>query len=201
MRVDKVILRAALSTLAAIAALFAVMMLALCFIFPATMMRITYDLGMDSASIYYAKRAYDYTGEAYYAAFATETAIGAENYANVETCGEAFIADDEFDAYCQQRNAEIESKGGYEQYVYGQVCVAKYRLGEKAEAIEKAFALVGEAFPENNAIAAVLLTALSDGDSETANAVMEKMNEMDISAFSNTDKTYYEAIRGLFQNG
>ncbi len=201
MRVDKVILRAALSTLAAIAALFAIMMLALCFIFPATMMHLTYELGMDSASIHYANRAYAYTSEVYYAAFATETAIGAENYASVETCGEAFIADDEFNAYCQKRNAEIASKGGYEQYVYGQVCVAKYRLGEKTEAIEKAFALVGEAFPENNAIAAVLLSALSNGDSETANAVMEKMNEMDTSAFSDTDKEYYEAMRGLLQNG
>ena len=51
MSVDKVILRAALSTLAAILILFAFMILSLTYIFPSTMMGITYDLGMDGASI------------------------------------------------------------------------------------------------------------------------------------------------------
>lgn len=197
MRVDKVILRAALSTLAAIAALLAAMILALCFIFPSTMMRITYDLGMDGASILYAKRAYEYTSDVYFISFATEVAIGLEDYAQIETCGEELIADDDFNVHCAQKNASIESKGGYEQYVFAQVCVAKYRQGEKTEAIEKAFALVDSGFPTNNAVAAVLLTALSSDDAQTANTVKEKMNEMDASAFSPADKAYYDALLAL----
>ena len=201
MRVDKVILRAALSTLAAIAALLAAMILALCFIFPSTMMRITYDMGMDGASIRYAKRAYDYTKDVYFIAFATEVAIGLHDYAQIETCGEELIAADEkFDAYCAQKNASIESEdvfGGYEQYVFGQVCVAKYLQGEKTEAIEKAFALVDSGFPTNNAVAAVLLTALSQEDSSAVNAVKEKMNEMDTGAFSAADKEYFDALLAL----
>lgn len=197
MRVDKVILRAALSTLAAIAALLAVMILALCFIFPSTMMRITYDMGMDGASIRYAKRAYAYTNDVSFIAFATEVAIGLDDYAQIETCGEELIADKNFDAHCAQKNALITSAGGYEQYVFGQVCVAKYRQGEKTEAIEKAFALVESGFPKNNAVAAVLLTALSQKDGDTVSAVKEKMNEMDAGAFSASDREYFDALLAL----
>ena len=197
MRVDKVILRAAVSTLAAIAALLAVMLLALCFIFPSTMMRITYDMGMDGASIRYAKRAYDYTSDVYFIAFATEVAIGLGDYAQIETCGEKLIADEDFDAHCAQKNGLIESAGGYEQYVFGQVCVAKYRQGEKTEAIEKAFALVGSGFPQNNAVAAVLLTALSQEDGDTVQTVKEKMSEMDAGAFSASDREYFDALLAL----
>ena len=197
MRVDKVILRAALSTLAAIAALLAAMVIALCFIFPSTMMRITYDMGMDGASIRYAKRAYDYTSDVYFIAFATEVAIGLNDYAQIETCGEELIADEKFDAHCAQKNASIASKGGYEQYVFAQVCVAKYRQGEKTEAIEKAFAFVDGGFPENNAVAAVLLTALSQQDGFAVNTVKEKMNEMDASTFSAADKKYFDALFSL----
>ena len=197
MRVDKVILRAALSTLAAIAALLAAMILALCFIFPSTMMRITYDMGMDVASIRYAKRAYDYTSDVSFIAFATEAAIGLGDYAQIEECGEKLIDDEHFNAHCQSQNTLIESDGGYEQYVFGQVCVAKYRQGEKTEAIEKAFALVKSGFPKNNAVAAVLLIALSADDTATANAVKEKMNEMDASTFSASDKEYYDALLAL----
>ncbi len=197
MRVDKVILRAALSTLAAIAALLAIMILALCFIFPSTMMRITYDLGLDGASIRYAKRAYAYTSDVTFIAFATEAAIGLSDYAQIETCGEELIADEDFNAYCKQKNAAIESEdvfGGYDQYVFGQVCVAKYRQGEKTEAIEKAFELVGNGFPKNNAVAAVLLTAFSGDDMTTVNAVKAKMKEMDVSEFSDSDRDYYKAM-------
>ncbi|MBQ7369331.1 MAG: hypothetical protein IJW60_06475 [Clostridia bacterium] len=197
MRIDKVILRAALSTLAAIAALLAAMTLALCFIFPSTMMRITYDLGMDGASIRYADRAYAYTGDVYFIAFATEVAIGEENDAQIELCGEKLIADEEFAAHCQKRNEQVASEGGYEQYVFGQVCLAKYRQGKKTEAIDKAFAFVESSFPKNNAIAAVLLTALSQGDDDTVQAVKTKMNEMDAGEFSETEKEYFETLLAL----
>ncbi len=197
MRVDKVILRAALSTLAAIAALLAAMTLALCFIFPSTMMRITYDLGMDGASIRYANRAYSYTGDVYFIAFATEVAIGESNDAQIELCGEKLIDDENFDAHCQKRNEQVASEGGYAQYVFGQVCLAKYRQGEKTEAIDKSFALVESGFPKNNAIAAVLLAALSQDDDETVQAVATKMNEMNASEFSETEKTYFEDLLAL----
>ena len=54
MSVDKVIIRTFLSTLAAIALLFGIMLLALVAFFPSTMMELTYNLGLDASSIRYA---------------------------------------------------------------------------------------------------------------------------------------------------
>ena len=81
--------------------------------------------------------------------------------------------------------------------MFAQVCVAKYRQGEKTEAIDKAFELVGGGFPKNNAVAAVLLTALSQEDGDAVSEVKEKMNEMDASAFSASDREYYDALLAL----
>ena len=202
MRMDKVILRAALSTLAAIATLMIFMVLALALLFPSTMMSLTYDLGMDTSSVRYAKRAYDYSGkQVYYIAYATEVAIGSDNDAAINECGELLIADEEFDAYCEQRNAAVESKGGYEQYVFGQVCLAKYRLGDKQNALQRAIELVGESFPENNALAAVGITALLAGDRETATQVVTKMNEMSTTGFSGTELEYYGKILFALESG
>lgn len=203
MRVDKVIVRAALSTLAAIIALIAFMILALSLVYPATLMKMTYDLGMENLCIANAKEAYKRSGEVYYIAFATEVAIGEDDYAKIEGCGQAFIADDEFEQYCTERNEALAGdgvNGAYEQYVYGQVCVAKYRLGRK-DTVEKAFALVGEeSFPENNAVVAVLLTALMEKDDSTVEAVRVKMNEMQGSV-ATEDKAYFDEVLRLAQNG
>ena len=165
------------------------------------MMHITYDLGLDGASIRYAKRAYDYTSDVAFIAFATEVAIGVNDYAQIETCGEELIADEDFNAHCAQKNALIASDGGYEQYVFAQVCVAKYRQGEKTEAIDKAFALVASGFPKNNAVAAVLLTARSQGDVDTVRTVKEKMNKMNADAFSASDQAYFKALLEALAKG
>ncbi len=202
MRMDKVILRAALSTLAAIVALMLFMILALSLAFPSTLMTITYDLGMDASSVHYAERAYAQSGEdVYFIAYATEVAIGSDNYEKIESCGEKFIRDDEFAAYCQNRDEEIASKGGYEQYVFGQVCLAKYRLGDKTEAVERAAELIAGRFPQSNALAAVGMTALANGDTATALQVKTKMIEMSTTDFSDTDLEYYGKILLALENG
>ena len=144
MRIDKVILRATISTLLAIIVLFGVMLFALCYVFPSTMMNIAYDLGMDSASITCAKRSYERSGEIYYIAFATETAILSGDYEEIATCGKSLIEDDNdaFTQYCQEKTISMSDTvvGNYEQYIYGQICVAEYRLGSKDKAVEDAFA-------------------------------------------------------------
>ena len=76
MNIDKVILRVILNTLAAVAALFVFLFSTLIIFFPSTMMNFTYDMGMDAASISYARREYKRTDKIYYIARATETAIG-----------------------------------------------------------------------------------------------------------------------------
>lgn len=202
MRVDKVILRAALSTLAAIVILFGFMIFALCYIYPSTMMNIAYDLGMDGASITCAKRSYKRSDEVYYIAFATEVAILSEDYEEIAKCGALFAEDDEFATYCKTRNGELGSdvQGTYEQYVYGQICVAEYQIGEKAEAVNDAFAYVGNAFPQNNAVVAVLVTALGEHDLTTVESIKGKMEQLQ-NGIPEQDKAYFGDVLALAQNG
>ena len=204
MHVDKVIMRAALTTVAAIAALFALMLLALCFVFPSTMMQITYELGMNGASVGFAQTAYDRSDDVHYIAFATEVAILEGDRALIISCGNDLISDDQFEAYCDNRNASKPAnvKGTYQQYFYGQVCSAEYyaatSIGGKLGAVEKAYASLGEnAFPENNAFAAVLFAALQSGDTQTLDKIEENMNEIDKDALPTADGAYFAGVFAL----
>lgn len=200
MGVDKVILRAFLSTLAAIVLLFAFMLLALIGIYPSTMMEITYNLGMDSSSIKYAERAYKRSDDVYYIAYATEVAIGMDDHEKIESCGEKFIADEEFASYCEEKNGSLPDSVTmtYDQYVYGQVCVAKYEQDKKTEAVERAFELTGDAFPQNNAVVAVLYTAIGDRDETTVTLIEGKMKQKQAQGtLSEGDKAYFEQVLAL----
>lgn len=177
MRADKVIVRAVLSTLAAVFVLLVSMFAALAFLFPSTLMQITYDMGMDGASIRYAARSYDRSDEIYFIAFATEVAIGDNDYEKIDDCGSKFVVDSKFSAYANERNAERPegSTTDYRQYIYGQVCVAKYRRNKKLDAVEKAFEWNGDTFTENNAVVAVLLTSLVLKDVDTVAVIRERL--------------------------
>ena len=177
MHTDKVILRAILSTLAAVFILLVSMVAALAFIFPSTMMQITYDMGMDRASVRYAVRSYDRSDEIYYIAFATKVAIGDNDYKNIDACGSRFVVDARFNAYADEQNTDLPDgvTTDYQQYIYGQVCVAKYRRNKKEEAVEKAFEWNGDTFTEKNAVVAVLVTALVNGDTATARVIGERL--------------------------
>lgn len=201
MRVDKVIMRAACSSLAAIIGLIGAMILILCFLSPWTMMKITYDLGMDGASIRNAKRAYNMRGEVYYVAFATDVAIGKGDDEKVVECGTLFIADEDFSQYCTEKTAQLTELGGsYDQYVYGQVSLAQYRQGDKDGAVATAFSGLNGEFLENNAVVAVLVTALSAADSETVDKIQVKMNEMQ-TQISEEQSEYFGKMLELAKNG
>ncbi len=199
MSVDKVILRAVLNTLYAIGILFAFMILTLVCIYPSTLMRMTYDLGMDSMSIMFAKSAYNRTDEVYYIAYATEVAIGIDSDKKILNCGERFIADDQFADYCAERNAKLSEdvQGTYEQYVYGKVCVAEYNLGEEEDAVERAFDFIGEEFPRNNAVAALLVAALLSEDVETVETIKGKMEQLQVEEMSADDAIFFGEMLAL----
>lgn len=99
---DKVILKAVLSTLLAIVLLFGIMIAALVFVYPSTLMTLTYNIGMDGASAWFADRAYDQFDNVYYIAYATEVSIGTEDPEKINRYGSRFIADEGFDGYCAQ---------------------------------------------------------------------------------------------------
>ena len=193
MRADKVIVRAILSTVAAIVVLFGFMMLALVAFYPSTLMHVAYDLGMDEASIKNARRAYERSDEVYYIAFATEVAIGSDDYGEIEKCGERFILDDGFDGYCAARDQEYGETGAYERYVQAQVCTAKYRLGKKDDAVSKAFAFTGNTFPKNNAVVGVLITAISARDITCVESIKNRMEDIS-TEIPETDKEDFDKL-------
>ena len=111
-----------------------------------------------------------------------------------------FIADDEFTVYCQKRNAALPEgvEGVYEQYVYGQVSVAEYRLGNKDSAVDIAFDGVQNSFPKNNAVVALLLTAFKGNDRTTVLRIYMEMDAID-ETISTEEKAYFNEIFALCQ--
>jgi hypothetical protein len=204
MHVDKIIVRAALTTFAVVLTLCVFMIIALSFVFPSTMMQITYDMGMNAVSAKYAHRAYGYSGDVYYAAFATEVSILDGDVEKVAEYGKLLIADDEFATYCDARNAQKPPLvvGTYEQYVYGQVYSAEYvglqTVAEKALVINKAFASIDEVgFPQGNAVATIVIAAKKKGDNETLRAIREQMNDIDKSSLSVEDSARFDDVFAL----
>ncbi len=178
MGVDKVILRAFLSTLAAIVILLLFMFTALTAIYPQTMMEITYDLGMESSSIRFAEESYKRNKEVEFIAYAMEVAIGEGKTDKIISCGEKLIIDKDFAEYCNKRDAQTNVETEYKQYVYGQICVAMYEKGNKQEAVARAFELIGNTFSRNNAAVALAFTAKNVADMETVTTIREKMNAL-----------------------
>lgn len=224
MRIDKIVIRSFLSTLAAIVLLFTIMFIALVCAFPSTMMELTYDLGMDASSIRHAERAYQRSKDEYFAAYAMEVAVGANEYEKIVSSGETLIADGDFDAFCMTKNEglgnalmdegfvsfcqknEVElsvvTAMGYQEYVFGQVCVAKYELGEKTQAVESAVELTfgqteTKEFAQNNALVAVLYTAIGNVDGETVEMIKGKMEQQQIESLSEGDKAYFGWVLAL----
>lgn len=196
MDADKIILKSILNTLLAILILFVFMFGMLFAFFPSTMMGITYRFGMDGASIYFAERSYQDSGEIYFISYATEVAIGCDDYAKIESCGELFIADKKFEDYCAARNDEIGDVGGtYQQYVYVNVCLSKYQTKGGEAAAQSAFAYT-EGFPKNNAIAAVLFTAIEKEDGATVEIIRAEM-ERRKDGLSVQDAEYFANVYNL----
>ena len=190
MGVDKIILKTFLTTLASIFALIIFMIIGLCAVFPSTSMQIAYDMGMEASSIHFAERAYKDSHDIYFIAYATEVAIEEDKSGKIISCGEKFIADEGFETYCELKGES------YEQFIYGQVCVSKYKKGSKEEAVTLAYESLQGAFPEGNALVAVLLTALRANDSSTVDMIKIKLNE--ISA-SGEDGEYFQQMLALIK--
>ena len=196
MRVDKVILKAFISTFSAIVLLLALMFSALALVFPSTMMHISYDFGWDRTSIRYAQRAYGWFEDTSYMAYAFEVAIGCGNQEKIEECGLLLVEDEEYFAqYCAEKGAKMPSTltGDYEDFIYGKIAVAKYEQGAKEEAVNYAFDTLQGGFPMDNAAVAVLYAAASKGDKATMDMIKGKMEQQQAS-IADRDKAYFGKV-------
>lgn len=211
MSVEKIIIRSFLSTLAAIVMLLVFMVGMLVAVYPETMMNISYDMGMEKASVWFAERAYKRHDKIETIAFATTVAIEENMYGKIVSCGDKMIGDNEFDEYCQRKDEENEKKyegqteileilGSYDQYVYAQVSVAQYKTGDKDGAVARAVNAVEitSGFPKNNAIVCLLIEADSDGDEALVQTLLLEMESLYSDygdAWGEAAKTYYDEIR------
>ena len=194
MRVDKVILKAFISTLSAIVLLFVFMFSVLALAFPSTMMQLSYDFGRDASSIRYAQRAYEWFDDTYYMAYAMEVAIGSDNQEMIEKCGEIVVGDETyFTQYCEEKQASLPDTVDvrYEDYLYGKIAVAKYEQGKNVEAVNYAFDSLKGGFPRDNAAVAVFYTASNDKD--TVDLIKGKMKEQE-SSITDADKAYFDTM-------
>ena len=174
MELDKVIVRAFLMTLAAICSLLVFIVLGLCAVFPATSMELAYDMGMGDSCIHFAERAYKSSHDVYFIAYATEVAIEEGETSKIVSCGEKLIGDEEFEGYCEAKSTT------YRQFIYGRIAVAKYQSGDKNGAVALACQSLQGAFPEGNALVAVLLASLTENDMDTVEIIKNQLNMMSV---------------------
>ncbi len=194
MKLDKVIVRTVVNTLCAIAILCVSSALFASFVFPSTMMSLSYKLGNDSGAMKYAHTSYARTSEVAYIAYATEVAFGVDDDEDIVRYGEEFVADEKFDDYC----LEVDSKSGttqgaYRQYVYGRLVVSEYSLGEKDKAFSYAVEAIGNGFVKNNAMVALLFEAMVSNDGVTVEKVVQKMRSLG-STLDGEDAVYLASL-------
>ena len=199
MRIDKVMLKAFISTFSAIILLFAFMFSVIALAFPSTMMELSYDFGRDETSIRYAQRAYNWFDDTYYMAYAMEVAIGSDNQEMIEKCGEIVVEDDQyFTQYCAEKQALLsDDMMRYEDYLYGKIAVAKYIQGKKEESVNYAFDSLKGGFPLDNAAVFVFYAAARNGDQETVNMIKGKMEEQQVSTFADGEKAEFDKVLAL----
>lgn len=183
MQVDKVVGKSILTTLAAIAALVAAAVLILVLLFPSTLMSVTYDLGMDGASVFFAKKAYDQSGEIGYVAFAVETSIGSDDDASIVECTELMFADSEFISYTTQKDVELNAKpDSYRKFLYTNYALAKYDLGNRQAAVNFVKTIGGTAYSSDEPIVALFVYSLSKQDGESVRGLYSTVESLTVSA-------------------
>ncbi len=174
MDIDKIIGKCILSTLAAVATLLIFMISVLCIFFPGTMMGITYNLGMENSSIHFAERAYKSNEDIYFISYATDVAIAEGKRDKIISCGQRLLNNEEFDEFC------VRKGDGYDLLVTRNVIVAKYKSGDKENAINEAFNSLNGGFPATNAVVSLLLESINANDKDTVSAVVDKLNTLTV---------------------
>lgn len=207
-RIDKIIVRAAISTFAAAVMLIAILFGVLALAFPQTMMDLTYSLGMDKACVNYAITSYARFDAVEYIAKGADTALAAQMYDKADKCLEYLVSDEDFDKFCEQKNQTVVdglSDVDYRGYYLRQLCVAKYRAGKGKDAVDRACGLLNGSFAAGNPLVAVLAEARIDQGKglPTVQYAYEKMTGVlsgeEYANYSEADKAYFQQIYTTIQ--
>lgn len=180
---SKVILKTALKTLLIVAIVVLVAFGVASLGFPSDMASLCEKTGNYSMATGYASLSYTYSKDVKDLNRCFTDSIYAKNDGNIVKFGDQLINDEKFPEVCENITVikvktdkkEMEIPIDYKQYVYGQVAAAKYRTGNKEQALETAKnAMEGvEGFPANNALAILSLQVIQSGDKGTAKELLK----------------------------
>lgn len=173
--VSKTAVKALLIVIIALALLFGVASLG----FPSQMASLFEKMGGYSFATGYAKLAYSYSDTCANLARCVDDSIFAGDERNTVVFGEQLVGRDDFNEYCAERNASMDSLD-YRQFVYGNIAVAHYELGDSDAALktsdEAMSGVVG--FPSNNAYTALALAARNAGDASLMDALYGRVSSI-----------------------
>ena len=189
---QKIILKTALkSLLGVIIALILAFGIA-SFGFPKSMAGICADCGNYRFATSYASLRYTYTKSVDDLDVCAQYSIFSGHDGNiVKFCGK-LVDDKGFEGICEKRG---DKSGDYKQFIYGNLCAAQYRRGDKQKAVDTAeTAMEGvNGFPAGNAFVSLTLEVQKKSDKETATAILEIIE-------GNFEQTKtYEAVIAILQ--
>ena len=162
------------------------------FIAPATMMRFTASLGLESVSGDYAYQEYERSGDLSYLARAFLIAAEKDSDKKANERFDVLYGEEgserreAFSAYCAEYTVDDsslpESARGlqYRMYLCGKAAVVKYRLAESEEAraqvCDFAISETDKAFPAGNPVVALAICAVSSRDGAFCALLLDKIN-------------------------
>ncbi len=194
----KVILKTAIKTIFVVAVLALVAFAIASLGFPSSMADFCEKSGNYSLATGYASLSYTYSGDVNDLNRCFLDSVYAENDNNIVKFGEKLISDEKFAEVCENNSKTYITSNGtkievdYKQYVNGNVALAKYRKGNKEEALSVATAAMDgvAGFPVNNALAVLSLQVIQSGDKDTADKLLTEIDK-----HQDLESEYYTALK------
>ena len=180
-RLNKLILKTALITLACVLALALLLFGVFSLFVPSVMVSLTDKLGMESACARYSAAVYEKSGAIDDLAVAVERNYGAGRYEAAAEYGAELLQRDDFDSYSAARDADsLGLTASYAQYAAGIVSVAQYYSGAADAAVRTAFDACGIAFPQNNAVVYLIDAAMNvRADTAACRVLLTRLQELE----------------------
>ena len=180
-RLNKLILKTALITLACVLALALLLFGVFSLFVPSVMVSLTDKLGMESACARYSAAVYEKSGAIDDLAVAVERNYGAGRYEAAAEYGTELLQRDDFDSYSAARDADsLGLTASYAQYAAGIVSVSQYYSGDTDAAVRTAFDACGIAFPRNNAAVYLIDAAMNvRADAAVCRVLLTRLQELE----------------------
>ncbi|MDE7330480.1 MAG: hypothetical protein K2N30_05295 [Clostridia bacterium] len=185
----KVIAKTALKTLLAAVIILCVAFGVASLGFPASMAGFFEKCGNYSFATGYASLSYTYSGKVDDLARCLNDSIMAGNDGNTVHFGNMLLDNGGFNGYCAENN-------GYRQFACGKIAAAKYRQGDKQNALLVAKSAFTEGgFPVGNALVELMITAESDKD--MLSAIKTEVGGI---VPEDGEREYYEMVLDILNN-